>query len=155
MISLKFIVGLLLLFLMLTGCGSGNTAGDSLEGTTSGASNGIVEGEMEPSLKQITTLNYEYKVKNKMKEDITLKFTSSQRVDYSIFTKSGEEVYLYSSTASFLAALGEEEILPGEEFTYDIILSDLSLPKGEYILTAWMTPKEGKKYKVHTNFSIE
>lgn len=159
MIFLKFVTGLLLSFLILSGCGSGSGSGDTISeetvDKTSGDNSGIVAGEVESSLTEVTPLEYEYKVKNQTKDTVTLEFTSSQRIDYSIATKTGKEIYLYSSTASFLAALGEEDILPGEDFTHKINLADLNLEKGEYTLTVWMTPKEGKQYEVHTEFSVD
>ncbi|HAQ06600.1 MAG TPA: intracellular proteinase inhibitor (BsuPI), partial [Bacillus bacterium] len=27
--------------------------------------------------------------------------------------------------------------------------------KGDYVLSAWMTPKEGQKYKVDTEFTVK
>jgi hypothetical protein len=146
---LIFLVGI-----MLVGCGMG--AKESVQnqnGNTNGS--GIVAGEMVPSLMEKTPLLYEYQIKNQTEEVVTLEFTSSQRFDYSVQTKDGKEIYLFSSVASFLQALGEEKVKQGEELKYEINLHDLQLAQGEYMLTAWMTPKEGKKYSITTDFTIE
>ncbi|WP_081742118.1 BsuPI-related putative proteinase inhibitor [Mesobacillus boroniphilus] len=81
--------------------------------------------------------------------------TSSQRYDYSVKTKDGKEVFLFSSVASFLQVLGEEKLKQGESLTYDIDLHELSLEQGEYTLTVWMTPKGGKKYEVSKEFTVQ
>ncbi|TXC93400.1 hypothetical protein FS935_04215 [Metabacillus litoralis] len=144
-----------LIITILAGCGTGNTNSNTEnEGSKNGDDKQIIAGEMVASLTESSPLHYTYKVKNQTEEVEKMEFTSSQRVDYQVLTKDGEEIFLFSSTASFLAALGSEEIKPGEEFTYDINLSELNLSSGEYELSVWMTPKEGKKYEVSKNFIV-
>ncbi|HZH62606.1 MAG TPA: BsuPI-related putative proteinase inhibitor [Metabacillus sp.] len=153
---MKFTIGILLTTLLLTGCGISQSSEhkNSLKNGEDNKSS-IFEDGMTATLKEIAPLHYQYQVLNQTNDPITLKFTSSQRIDYSITTKSGEEIFLFSSTAAFLSALGKEEILPEEDFLYDIHLADLRLNKGEYTLSAWMTPKEGKMYKVSTVIHID
>ncbi|WP_379051493.1 BsuPI-related putative proteinase inhibitor [Metabacillus endolithicus] len=141
---------------ILFGCGNGHI-GEKQQGGGNNAESDqdIVVDKMVSSITEISPLQYEYKVKNQTQETITLEFTSSQRVDYSVSTKEGQELFLYSSTASFLAALGEETIAPGEEFQYKINLTELNLQKGEYILTVWMTPEEGASFKITKEFTLE
>lgn len=143
-----------MIILLLSGCGTSHSTEDK-NSLKNGDENSIVEDGMAATLKEIAPLHYQFQVLNQTNEPITLKFTSSQRIDYSITTKSGEEIFLFSSTAAFLSALGEEEILPEEVFLYDIHLTDLQLNKGEYTLSAWMTPKDGKLYKVSTDIHID
>jgi hypothetical protein len=139
---------------MIAGCGMGTIEPvQNQNGNTNGK--GIVAGEMVPSLIEKGPLLYEYQVKNQTEKEVTLEFTSSQRFDYSVQTKEGKEVFLFSSVVSFLQALGEEKVKQGEELVYEMNLLDLQLAQGEYKLTAWMTPKEGKKYSVTTKFTIE
>lgn len=146
---------ILLIIALLAGCGTGNTNSmTETEGSKNGDDNQIIAGEMVASLTESSPLHYIYEVKNQTEKVVKLEFTSSQRVDYQVKTTEGEEVYLFSSTASFLAVIGSEEIKPGEEFTYDINLSELNLSSGEYELSVWMTPKEGKKYEVSKKFTV-
>ncbi|MCM3575446.1 MULTISPECIES: BsuPI-related putative proteinase inhibitor [Mesobacillus] len=143
---------ILLLGLLITGCGTGNQVSNNDE-DKGGA--GIVAGEMAASLTEESPLIFQYEVKNQTEEEVTLEFTSSQRYDYSVKTKDGSEVFLFSSVAAFLQVLGEEKLKQGDSLTYEINLHELSLEKGEYILTAWMTPKNGKKYEVTKEFTVQ
>ncbi|WP_174734384.1 BsuPI-related putative proteinase inhibitor [Mesobacillus harenae] len=153
---MKKILMILLLGILMAGCGTGNKVpvSDS-EDAANGGGEGIVAGEMAASLTEQSPLIFQYEVKNQTEEEVTLEFTSSQRFDYSVETKDGEELFLFSSVASFLQALGEETVKQGEALTYDINLHELNLEKGEYVLSAWMTPKEGPQYKVSKEFSVE
>jgi len=153
---LRAIISLVITMFILFGCGNGHI-GEKQQGGGNNAESDqdIVVDKMVSSITEISPLQYEYKVKNQTQETITLEFTSSQRVDYSVSTKEGQELFLYSSTASFLAALGEETIAPGEEFQYKINLTELNLQKGEYILTVWMTPEEGASFKITKEFTLE
>ena len=112
-------------------------------------------GEMAASLTEESPLIFQYEVKNQTEEEVVLEFTSSQRYDYSVKTKDGKEVFLFSSVASFLQALGEEKVKQGEALSYEIDLHELSLEKGDYVLSVWMTPKGGKKYEMTKEFSVE
>ncbi|MBT2638638.1 BsuPI-related putative proteinase inhibitor [Bacillus sp. ISL-39] len=143
---------ILLLGLLITGCGTGNKVSNNDE-DKGGA--GIVAGEMAASLTEESPLIFQYEVKNQTEEEVTLEFTSSQRYDYSVKTKDGKEVFLFSSVAAFLQILGEEKLSQGDSLTYEMDLHELSLEKGEYVLTAWMTPKDGKKYEVTKEFSVQ
>ncbi|WP_226086454.1 BsuPI-related putative proteinase inhibitor [Mesobacillus sp. S13] len=149
---MKKILMVLLMGLLVTGCGTENQVSNN-DQDQGGA--GIVAGEMAASLTEESPLIFQYEVKNQTEEEVVLEFTSSQRYDYSVKTKDGKEVFLFSSVASFLQALGEETVKQGESLTYDIDLHELNLEKGDYILTAWMTPKDGKKYEVSKEFTVE
>jgi hypothetical protein len=154
---MKKAIILFLLGILLAGCGTGNqlTGNEPAKETSGKGSGGIVAGEMEASLTEKDAFLFEYEVKNQTEQEVTLDFTSSQRFDYSVSTKDGKELFLFSSVASFLQVLGTETIKQGESLTYEIDLLDLNLEKGEYLLSAWMTPQEGPKYKVTTEFSVE
>lgn len=149
---MKKILMVLLMGLLVTGCGTENQVSNN-DQDQGGA--GIVAGEMAASLTEESPLIFQYEVKNQTEEEVTLEFTSSQRYDYSVKTKDGKEIFLFSSVASFLQALGEETVKQGESLTYDIDLHELNLEKGDYILTAWMTPKDGKKFEVTKEFTVE
>ncbi|WP_170287549.1 BsuPI-related putative proteinase inhibitor [Aquibacillus halophilus] len=156
---------ILLLFILVTsvllvGCGTSNNESnqDQQDENTSGSNDdgneGIVAGKMVPSLTEQSPLVYEYQVANQTEQEITLKFTSSQRFDYTVETKDGEQLHQFSSVASFMQVLGEEQVKPGEALQYTIELQELNLTAGDYVLTAWMTPEDGKKYEVSTDFSV-
>lgn len=144
---------ILLMGLLVTGCGTGNQVSNDNNEEKGGA--GIVAGEMAASIKEHSPLVFQYEVKNQTEQEVTLEFTSSQRYDYSVETKDGKEIFLFSSVANFLQALGEEKVKQGEMLSYEIDLHELSLDKGDYILSVWMTPKEGKKFRVTKEFSVE
>ncbi|MCQ6276067.1 intracellular proteinase inhibitor (BsuPI) [Bacillus sp. V3B] len=141
---------LLLLGLLLVGC---STANNGVETNSDGS--GIVAGEMVATLEEKSPLIFQYEVKNQTEEEVTLKFTSSQRFDYSVETKEGEQIYLFSSVTSFLQVLGKETVKQGETLSYEMDLRDLSLTTGRYTLTAWLTPKDGKAYKVTKEFTVK
>jgi ABC-type molybdate transport system substrate-binding protein len=143
---------IVLMGLLVTGCGTGNQVSNN-DQDQGGA--GIVAGEMAASLTEEKPLIFQYEVKNQTEEEVTLEFTSSQRYDYSVKTKDGKDVFLFSSVASFLQALGEEKVKQGEALKYEIDLHELSLEKGDYVLSVWMTPKGGKKYEIKKEFSVE
>ena len=146
----------LLLGILLAGCGTGNkVSSNGSDGEITTGGKGIVAGEMGASLIEKSPLIFQYEVKNQTEEEVTLEFTSSQRFDYSVKTQDGKEIFLFSSVASFLQALGEETVKPGEALTYEMDLNELDLKKGDYVLSAWMTPKEGQKYKVDTEFTVK
>ena len=147
---------ILLLGILVTGCGTENRGSDDepVNGNVKGGQ-GIVAGEMAASMAEISPLIFQYEVKNQTEQEVNLKFTTSQRFDYSVKTKDGHEVFLFSSVASFLQALGEETIKQGEALTYKIDLKELALEKGEYTLTVWMVPQGGEKYAVTQEFTVE
>ncbi|WP_209120982.1 BsuPI-related putative proteinase inhibitor [Alkalihalobacillus sp. BA299] len=143
---------LLVLAFMLSGCGLGNeTTGQD---PNSGASE-IAEGGMAVSLMEKNSLIFNYEITNQSDEVVTMEFSSSQRIDYSVTTKDGKEIYLFSSVATFLQALGEEELKSGEKLEYVIDLNELNLEEGEYLLDVWMTPRDGTVYKVVKAFIVE
>ncbi|WP_186580580.1 BsuPI-related putative proteinase inhibitor [Aquibacillus kalidii] len=154
---------------MLIGCGTGENTKEDVASEVNGAkpdqeiatdddsaqeNQGIVAGEMEASLTETSPLTYTYKVTNQTEKEVKLKFTSSQRYDFSVRNQAGEQVYLFSSLASFLQVLGEETIKQGESLEYTIDLSNIGLKTGDYVLTAWMTPEEGEKYSATTKVVI-
>jgi len=152
----KLSIIILLLGILVSGCGTENkVANDAPVSGTGEGGHGIVAGEVAASLTEQSPLIFQYEVKNQTEQEVTLKFTSSQRYDFSVKTKDGQEVYLFSSTAAFLQALGEETLKQGESLTYAIDLNNLSLKSGDYKLTAWMTPKEGPKNKIIMDFTVK
>ncbi|WP_216827515.1 BsuPI-related putative proteinase inhibitor [Alkalihalobacterium elongatum] len=148
----KFFVFLLAIGMMLTGCGLGSEKAS--QDSNSGGDQ-MIDGDMVISLVEESPLVFNYEVMNQSGEVVTMEFSSSQRIDYSVTTKSGKEVFLFSSVSTFLQALGEEELNEGEKLEYTIDLNDLDLKLGEYSLSVWMTPMDGSKYKVIKEFAIK
>jgi hypothetical protein len=105
---------------------------------------GIVAGEMEPTLTKNESGQFVYTVKNQTEQEVTFEFTSSQRYDYAVKDGSGETVFLYSSAAAFMQVLGEETLAQGEELSYTIELPPGEDFEGGTTLEVWLTPKGGK-----------
>ncbi|RIW39011.1 hypothetical protein D3H55_01270 [Bacillus salacetis] len=106
---------------------------------------GIVAGEIEPSLTKNENGQFVYTVKNQTEEEVTFQFSSSQRYDFAVKDSSGKQIYLYSSAAAFMQVLGEETLAQGEELSYTIKLPPGEELKGGTTLEVWLTPKGGKK----------
>ncbi|WP_456273332.1 BsuPI-related putative proteinase inhibitor [Bacillus sp. AK031] len=107
---------------------------------------GIVAGEIAPSLTKTEDGRFVYTVKNQTEKEVTFEFTSSQRYDYAV-KNAGETIYLFSSTAAFMQVLGEETLAQGEELSYTFELPPEAKGKGD-TLEVWLTPKGGEKAKV-------
>ncbi|OLS40659.1 BsuPI-related putative proteinase inhibitor [Bacillus sp. MRMR6] len=116
---------------------------------------GIVAGDMMSGLVDLGNGKFQYQVKNQTEKEITLEFTSSQRFDYAVYKENGEQIYLFSSVALFMMALGEEILLPGDELNYEFDLTELGLEKGKYTVEAWLTPKGGENYKILMDYIVE
>ncbi|MDZ5471221.1 BsuPI-related putative proteinase inhibitor [Bacillus sp. 31A1R] len=142
----------LLITIFITGCGTSMKDAEQVTNTNAGE---VTSNEVTQSLKQIEPLKYQYEVKNQSEEELTLEFTSSQRYDFLVKNDKGEDVFLFSSAVAFLQALGEEKLGPDQSLQYEIDLSRLNLEPGEYELTLWMTPKEGKKYAISEKIKVE
>jgi len=147
----------LLLGMFVAGCGTKGEPLSSNEPDTEveAEGSGIVAGEMEASITEQSPLVFQYEVKNQTEEEIKLEFSSSQRFDYSVQTKEGDELFLFSSVTSFLQVIGEETVKQWESLSYKIDLHDLELQKGDYVLTVWLTPMDGQKHKATKEFTVE
>ena len=140
-----------MLVFLLTACGAAKESNNEQKDDGSDR----VTGDMEVVLKEKSPLIYQYEVKNSLEKEVTLEFSSSQRYDFSVETETGEQIYLFSSVAMFMTVLGEETIKQGETLQYEINLHELDLKSGDYLLTVWMTPNEGKTYKVTKEFAVK
>ncbi|WP_053219975.1 BsuPI-related putative proteinase inhibitor [Virgibacillus senegalensis] len=146
-----FLLLFLTVIVILGGCGSNNQTeeADEVNGDGSDANN-----EVHAELKEQSPLMYQYSVTNESNEKVELEFSSSQRYDYEITNKDGEQVFLFSSVTSFAQVMGEETLAPGDMLNYQIDLSERDLEPGNYLLTAWLTPRSGDKYKAEQTFTV-
>ncbi|WP_205207759.1 BsuPI-related putative proteinase inhibitor [Bacillus sp. P14.5] len=130
--------------------GMQNDGENSEEDTKQDGGQGIVAGEIEPSITKNENGKFVYTVKNQTEKEVTFEFTSSQRYDYAVKDASGETVFLYSSAAAFMQVLGTETLAQGEELTYTIELPPGEDFKDATTLEVWLTPKGGKKAPITT-----
>ncbi|MGO4890342.1 BsuPI-related putative proteinase inhibitor [Anaerobacillus sp. MEB173] len=112
------------------------------------------EGEVMSVLNDLGDGTFEYKLTNLNEKEITFYFTSGQRFDYSVKTKDGKELFLFSSVASFIQETGKETLKQGEELAYTIDLKDLHLDKGEYILEVWLTSTEEEDCRIAMDYNV-
>ena len=157
----KMWFGAMILFiftLILTACGTESGNPDEPEDNDTeepadddGVSGGISEDGMLPQIEQLDDDLYRYSVTNENDEAMTFEFTSGQRFDFALFNDSGEQEFLMSSVSSFIQALGEETVAPGEQLSYEFEIPPLDdLEAGTYTLQAWLTPSDGADYLVET-----
>lgn len=124
--------------------GAGNGSEGDGENTEEDRGQGIVAGEIEPSITKNDNGQFVYTIKNQTEKEVTFEFTSSQRYDYAIKNASGETVFLYSSVAAFMQVMGTETLAQGEERSYTIELPPAQDFEGGNMLEVWLTPKGGK-----------
>lgn len=115
----------------------------------------IAEGTVESSLKKSDEGIYLFTVKNQTEREIVMKFSSSQRFDFTVKSSDGKTVYQFSSVAMFAQAMGEETVKQGGELSYELNLNEAGLKKGTYTLEAWMTPEEKEVYKSSLNIEVK
>lgn len=73
--------------------------------------------------------------------DITLTFTSGQRMDLTL-SDDGGEVYRWSGDMMFTQAIEEATLPAGATFPYMLASEPIDLPPGTYTATAWVTALE-------------
>lgn len=143
---------LLSLTIFLAACGSSGTVEPDMG---NGSSDGIVEDEVTALLEQMDSNLYRYTVNNQTDETMTYEFTSGQRYDFTISNEDGDELYRLSAVSTYMQALGEETIGPGEKLEYEFEVPSTDLEPGAYQITAWLTPQEGPKYEAETELTVE
>lgn len=143
---------LLSLTIFLAACGSSGTVEPDMG---NGSSEGIVEDEVTALLEQMDSNLYRYTLNNQTDETMTYEFTSGQRYDFTISNENGDELYRLSAVSTYMQALGEETIEPGEKLEYEFEVPTTDLEPGTYQITAWLTPQEGPKYEAETELTVE
>lgn len=143
---------LLALSTFLAACG---TSGSVEPDMGNGSSDGVVEDEVTALLEQMDTKLYRYTVNNQTDESMTFNFTSGQRYDFTISNEDGDELYRESSVSSYIQALGEETLEPGDKLEYEFEIPPMEFESGVYTITAWLTPQEGQKYEAEADFTVE
>lgn len=150
----KFLAALLFLTLaiFLTACGTSSTAEPDI---ANGSSEGVVEDEVIALLEKMDNNLYRYTVSNQTDEAVTFEFTSGQRYDFTLSNEVGDEVFRLSSVSTYMQALGEEMLEPGDKLEYEFEVPQVELESGVYTLKAWLTPKEGSKFEMETDYTVE
>lgn len=143
---------LMALALVLAACGASGSVEPDM-GT--GSSEGVVKEEVTALLEQMDNNLYRYTVNNQTDEAMTFDFTSGQRYDFTLSNEEGDELYRLSSVSTYMQALGEETLEPGEKLEYEFEIPPMELESGVYQLTAWLTPQEGPKYEADAEFTVE
>lgn len=80
-------------------------------------------------------------VTNSGDEPLDLTFPTSQRYDFAVRTPAGEEVWRWSEGMSFLQAITEETLPPGESWTVEGEW-DPGDREGQYVATGVLTARE-------------
>lgn len=137
---------------ILSACGTSGTVEPDMG---NGSSEGVVEDEVTALLEQMDNNLYRYTVNNQTEETITFEFTSGQRYDFTISNEDGDELHRLSSVSTYIQALGEETLEPGDKLEYEFEIPPMELEPGSYQLNAWLTPKEGPKYEAETELTVE
>lgn len=106
------------------------------------------DGQVENQHKKII-----YTIKNTGKQTLNLEFGTSQKYEYVITDKNGNEVYRYSKHNAFMQVLQELKLGPGEEKQFDIILPELE--KGRYTFEIFLVAKGFSHEKKMLEFTVE
>lgn len=150
----KFLAALLLMafVLILTACGSSDSteSGNANEGSGEAG-----KDEVTGMLEQVEDNLYLYTVDNGTDETMNFEFTSGQRFDFTLSNDAGDEVYRMSSVSMFMQAIGEETLEPGSQLEYEFEIPAADLEPGNYLLKAWLTPKDGEAYEAETEITVE
>lgn len=93
---------------------------------------GIVVGE--PAI-------WPFDLTNSTDEDLTLTFTSGQKMDLTLSNDSGE-VYRWSTGMMFTQAIEEVALPSGVTLPYMLTAEPIGLPPGDYTATAWVAAAE-------------
>lgn len=131
------LVGMLAAALTVGGCaGSGehSEAGGSVPGSQDLVSS--MEVKVSPS-----SVRFILHVTNNGDEPLELTFTSSQRYDFIVESRAGEEVWRWSDDMAFLQALSQDTLPPGDSWDMDAVW-DPGDRTGEYVATGVLTARE-------------
>ncbi|HLO12271.1 MAG TPA: BsuPI-related putative proteinase inhibitor, partial [Pseudoneobacillus sp.] len=129
-----------------------NGAPDSSENSPS---TGIVAGQLTPGLEKVIQdgkLTYKFTIKNDMKHEDLLKYSSTQQFDYQLTDSNGTVIYTYSMDKLFAQTQSEQSLRPGEVFTIEIDLSDdlKQLKPGTYQLEVWSSAENRDELRAKT-----
>jgi hypothetical protein len=80
-------------------------------------------------------------VTNSGVEPVRLSFPTSQRYDFVIETPEGDEVWRWSDGMSFLQALSQETLAPGDSWDMEAVW-DPGEREGEFVATGEITARE-------------
>ncbi|MGA9287302.1 MAG: BsuPI-related putative proteinase inhibitor [Anaerobacillus sp.] len=155
---LKYITTGTMVLLLLSGCGEENTSMNVNSSTNeSTGSSGIVAGSIEPSLSIEKTGNgkaiFQYTIQNQTEQVQSIHFPSSQKYDYKLYNKAGDNLQTYSADKSFVKKEEDVELKQAEVLEYTITIDQLS--PGSYTLEAWLATEGEGDYKTTIDFTID
>ncbi|WP_100010149.1 BsuPI-related putative proteinase inhibitor [Lentibacillus sediminis] len=96
---------------------------------------------------------YEFTITNESDREKELSFTTSQRYEYELRNKENELIQRFSDGKAFMQVLGNEELAPGDQLSYELKLPPLEI--GEYTLTAYSVARGLSGNQVRVEFVIE
>lgn len=152
MINKKWLwaAGSVLVFGLLTGCGTASNSNNNSGGTSEEAPNQNQDVVNYSATLEITEqdngVNVTYRVVNTSAESQKLSFSNGLKVDYILFDSEGKKLKQYSDEVVSTQALEEVTLKKDEEFTQEFKLEDLT--NGQYRLEVFLTAKEDQAKSV-------
>jgi hypothetical protein len=146
MLNKKWLIaaGSLLVFGLLTGCGTASNSNEKSNGAKAEApkqdeATAKFAATFETS-EQNNSLNVRYTVKNTSEESQKLSFSDGLKVDYILYDGQGKKLRQFSDSAIVTQAIEEVTLGKDKEFSRDFTIEDVY--NGEYILEVFLTAKE-------------
>ncbi|KYG32358.1 BsuPI-related putative proteinase inhibitor [Alkalihalobacillus trypoxylicola] len=151
------IMGILLLGACGTQTSTGDGSDDSAQDLYEGESIVIndVEFTQQINLSDEESLDVVMQLKNVSQNDITLAFSSGQKMEIVLRNEQGEEVYRYSEGKMFTMAIENKTLAPDEHLSFGEYIDVSEFEAGEYTveLTSLVYEVEGEEENL--NFQEE
>lgn len=148
--------GSLLVFGLLTGCGTASNTNEKSGGAKVEAPKKNEEAAKLAATFETTEQNnsliIHYTVKNTSEESQKLTFSDGLKADYILYDGQGKKLRQFSDSAIATQAIEEVTLGKDEEFSRDFTIEDVY--NGEYILEVFLTAKE-EQAKVSKNVVVK
>jgi hypothetical protein len=149
-------IGLALMIVLLTGCGTGTAPKGSAEGIKREPPNqNEIAAKFHATIEikpVIKTMVIHYTVKNLSDKAQKLTFTSGLEADYIVYDLHGKKVKQYSDEVMSTQAIKELVLGSNQEISETFTISDL--PNGHYKIEMFLTAKE-EEAKVVTDLIVK